>query len=287
MTDRKGKTMQTYTIDGKKCEFDVFRFRYCFEERYQKENRSLPSTRKNAEGEECKAETRKTKEALRREIAECVHVTEDAVKNWLRTKNGNAPGDEEKVYDLEDFFHVERGYFLKPVLNEKENTHMNTAYTVQKTDNHELEAAKSLYISILETIDAHEVHYPDFIKGLPWGNIESIPDACYGMSKERYKLILAIRKTAMDLPESVRLSAMELVNDIYGPELEDEESFYETEDFKAYVNTDEYRACREKWKADGMSNMEIQYFEYTDYNAYKTAEFYRRLDEIFADYIKR
>lgn len=278
--------MRKYTIDGRECEFDFFRFRHCFEERYQRENREFPGSR-NAESGEKRT---KTKEALRREIAAHVHVTEDAVKNWLRKANANAPGDEETVHKLESFFHVESGYFLKPVLNEneKENAPMDAIYVERKR--RELEAAKSLYVSILETIDAHAVHYPDFIKGMPLlhtSNVESIPNAFYGMSEERYKLLLAIRKTAMDLPESVRLSAMELVNDIYGPESEDVESFYMTEDFKAYVNTEEYQASVEKWKADGDSDAFIQYIEYTDYNYYKTAEFYRRLDEIFADYIKR
>lgn len=277
--------MQKYVIDGEKYEFDFSRFRHCFEERYQRENRAFPGSR----NEESAGKQRKTKEALRREIADVVNLTEDAVKNWLRNSNVNAPGDKETVYKLESFFQVERGYFLKPVSNEKENTHMDTIYALE-SDRRELDAAKSLYISILETIDAHALHYPDFIKQMPLthtSNMESVPDACYGMSYKRYKLILAIRKTAMDLPESVRLSAMELVNDIYGPESDNEESFYMTEDFEAYVNTDEYQASLEKMKANGDSDAFIRYIEYTDYNYYKTAEFYRRLDEIFADYIKR
>lgn len=307
--------MRNYPIDGKDYEFDFTRFQYCLDERYRQENKAFLDSR----NEKSAKKQRKTKGALLREIADVVNLTEDAVKNWLRKSNRNAPGDEEKVYDLEDFFHVGRGYFLKPVLNEKENAHMNTAYTVQKTDNHEMDAAKNLYISILDAISATEITSVDFI------NANLRVPVHRGMSENRYKLILEIRKTAMDLPESVRLPSMELVNDIYGPERDEPYAFYETEDFKAYINSDDYQAYLKTpnapllppelvddyqaylesipqprpWEMfDGLTEEQKQAIQahdvntdremhYLNYADYKTAEFYRRLDEIFADYIKR
>ena len=307
--------MQTYTIDGKKYQFDTIRFKHQFHERLTKENNGSV---KKEDGEEQQYKTKKTTDALQREIAEAVHVTEETVKSWRRNKKWTTPGDVTTVYALADFFRVDSDYFLKAASDEKEsdekeNVHMNTTYTVQETKNHELEVAKTLYASILDAIDATDITFVDFL---------SIPHHIpvqRGMSKNRYKLILAIRKTAMDLPESVRLPAMELVNDIYGPESEDWFAFYGTEDFKAYINSDDYQAYTKKpnsprllpqwvddyqayvksleWPAGLPEELRMSSLEqsrdfdcamhYQNYNDYKTAEFYRRLDEIFADYIKR
>ncbi len=187
---------------------------------------------------------------------------------------------------------------------------MNTNHTARQIDSRELEVAKGLYISILDAIDGTDITFVDFLD-------DNIP--VRGMSENRYKLILEIRKTAMDLPESVRLPTVELVNDIYGPESEDCYAFYETEDFKAYINSDDYQAylknpgspevppellndyqaCMKFVKLPDSLQGKLRKatlkfkiesdraMHYENYNDYKTAEFYRRLDEIFADYIKR
>ena len=188
----------------------------------------------------------------------------------------------------------------------------------------EIDAPKSLYASILDTIHGHEITFAQFMGGLNLrGEFHNIP-INRGMSTGRYKLILDIKKTAMDLPKNVRTAATELVNDIYGPENDDPYGFYETEDFKAYINSPDYQAYRKKY-AEEMSPIELmakqrnyradlkeaypkmspeeiekrvqdaserlQYPDYDmerlNYNDYKSAEFYRRLDEIFESYIKR
>ena len=296
--------------DGREYEFDRKRFRSYFSELYNKENRG---------------EQRKTREILRREIAEHVHVSEDAVKNWMRAKSGNNPGDLQTVYKLETFFrvfpflNVPEGYFLKPVSVKEEDDNMNANYTALECNTCELDAAKSLYVSILNTIHAYEITFADFV------DRESVRISAFrGMSKERYKLILEIKKAAMDLPENLRLSAIELVNDIYGPEDNSPYAFYETEDFQAYINSDEYQAYRKKYaeemdpkflklkqgdyreflkaeccvsleelegeempNASELGNYPNDIVDRFNYNEHKTAEFYRRLDEIFGDYIKR
>ena len=297
--------MRTYTIDGKKYEFDCARFEHCFGERLRSDNRGIPG---KSVGKE------KTKTALQLEIANAVNASDEAVKNWRRTGKGKtAPDDTDTVHKLEDFFNVEHGYFLKPVMTEKENAHMNTTHTAREIDSRELEAAKSLYISILDAIDKTDITYVDFLN-----NPSHIP-VQRGMSTNRYKLILETRKTAMDLPESVRLPAMELVNDIYGPESEEWYAFYATEDFKAYINSDDYQAYLKNPNSPHlppelvdnypayMKSVELptglpeelrenylkqnvdfdRAMHYQNYANDKAAEFYRRLDEIFADYIKR
>ena len=103
------------------------------------------------------------------------------------------------------------------------------------------------------------------------------------MDKSRYNAIMAIKKTALDLPESLRTSAIALVNDAFGPESNLPDAFFSTDDYKAFVASDEYQSYIIENYPSGTSKSEDQ----LNYCEEKREELFARLDEIFSAYIRK
>ena len=103
------------------------------------------------------------------------------------------------------------------------------------------------------------------------------------MAATRYETVMAVRATAFDLPESLRLSAIALIDDIYGPESDEPGSFFCTNDFREFIVSDEYQQYIKENCPDGV-DLDVDQLNYCEA---KREELFSRLDEIFSAYIRR
>lgn len=218
------------------------------------------------------SQKRCTKGEIYHLIADYVHVTQDAVKKWFQKTNATDPGDISIVHKLERFFGEKYGktvMLLKRVtIQEVKMISMNET---------EKNCARELYILLLDTIDHAIPSFCDFATNN--GNIGPLNS----MEKSRYDAIMAIKRTAFDLPENLRISAIALVNDAFGPESNMPDSFFNTEDYSAFIESNEYR----KYVAEVYPNGSNKNDDELNYCEAKREELFLRLDEIFATYIRQ
>jgi len=218
------------------------------------------------------SQKRRTKGEIYHLIADYIPISQDAVKKWFQKTNATDPGDISIVRKLEQFFGEKYGktvMLLKRVtIQEEKMISMNET---------EKGCARELYITLLNTIDKAIPSFRDYVIGL--GDFAPLDS----MDKSRYDAIMAIKKTALDLPESLRTSAIALVNDAFGPESNMPDAFFSTEDYKAFVASDEYQSYVTENYPSGTSKSDDQ----LNYCEAKREELFSRLDEIFSAYIRR
>ena len=218
------------------------------------------------------SQKRCTKGEIYHLIADYIPISQDAVKKWFQKTNATDPGDISIVRKLEQFFGEKYGktvILLRLVTIQEENM-----ISMNET---EKDCARELYIMLLDTIDKTIPSFRDYVIGL--GNFAPLDS----MAKSRYDAIMAIKKTALDLPESLRTSAIALVNDAFGPESNMPDAFFSTEDYKAFVASDEYQSYVTENYPSGTSESDDQ----LNYCEAKREELFSRLDEIFSAYIRR
>lgn len=216
-----------------------------------------------------------SKEVFREKIAEYCFVSPNTVKKWLQKTNSSDPGSIELVHKLEE---VLGNYYGKPVVllisnNKQENNMITTISESEKN------CARELYIRLLNAIDSVVPSYKDFLKNGP----QAMDAYNNSMAESRYETVMAVKATAFDLPESLRLSAIALIDDIYGPESDEPGSFFCTNDFKEFIASDEYQQYVKENCPDGVDR-DVDQLNYCEA---KREELFSRLDEIFSAYIRR
>ncbi len=259
------KRPQMYLVDGKYYRFDRQRFLREFSRHWGKRN----GTDRRIAAISCSQTIYPTRNELIKEIAERCHVSVEAVNKWIR-KEGFSDPNPDVIHILEDILEVERNYFLK-----KDNVEDNAMSILAESKVY----ARELYGTILECINTIPT-VVDFVCSVDaepvWG----------GTLRERYNTILAVKKTAFDLPEDIRNRTIELINDIYGPEVSDYDTPYESDDYIEWINSDEYQTYLNKLSADfSRDKKNMDDLNHLNYCEYKREEFFKRLDEIFEDYI--
>lgn len=218
------------------------------------------------------SQKRHTKGEIYHLIAEYVPISQDAVRKWFQKTNATDPSDITVVRKLEQFFSEKYGesvVLLKRVTIQEENM-----ISMNET---EKDCARELYITLLNTIDKAIPSFRDYVIGL--GNFAPLDS----MARSRYDAIMAIKKTALDLPESLRTSAIALVNDAFGPESNMPDAFFSTEDYKVFVTSVEYQSYVAENFPSGTNKSEDQ----LNYCEEKREELFARLDEIFSAYIRK
>ena len=219
-----------------------------------------------------RSKKRCTKGEIYQLIADYIPISQDAVKKWVQKRNATDPGDIAVVRKLELFLSEKYGKpvtLLKRVtLQEEKMISMNET---------EKDCARELYVLLLNTIDKAIPSIHDYVQGN--GNFAPLDS----MAKSRYDAIMAIKRTAFDLPESLRTAAISLVNDAFGPESNMPDSFFATDDYKAFVASDEYQQFASEAYPDGRSKSQDE----LNYCESKREELFSRLDDVFSEYIRR
>ena len=219
--------------------------------------------------------TYESKAKLMEAYSQRYHVSTETVKKWLCPIGGSNPKSIQDIHDLEEFLEQPFGSFLTCVNKKEMNSAMNN-----EIKSAERESAKELYIAFLETIDATFPSFRTFVT-----KIMCHENYCFidGMADRRYDIILKIRKTGMDLPKDLRDSAMKLVDRIFGPESEDPDAFFETNEYNECISSEEYQDyLKENWSE--VRDTDVDKYNYCDY---VKESCYAFLDEIFSMYICR
>ena len=208
-------------------------------------------------------------------ISQRCNVEPVTVKKWFLGANPSDPSSIDMVHNLEAFLGELYGktYDLLIPINNMEGKMISMITEDEKN------CARELYIRLLNTIDRAVPSFKDFL--------ENGPQKIYGynnsMSATRYETVMAVKATAFDLPESLRLSALALIDDIYGPESDEPGSFFCTNDFREFIVSDEYQQYIKENCPDGV-DLDVDQLNYCEA---KREELFSRLDEIFSAYIRR
>lgn len=204
-------------------------------------------------------------------ISQHLGYGEELIKKWfLRTKPSD-PVDIETIHKLEKILGdaLDRKVeLLKPIESNKQEVIMSDT---------EKSSARELYLFLLNIIDNVIPAYKDFAQGN--GKYEFLS----GLDNRRYDSVMEIRRTAFDLPANLRLAAISLVNDVFGPESTEPDSFFETDDYKEFISSEEYKEYLEEEYPEGR-DLSMDHLNYCEA---KREEYFSRLDEIFSLYIRQ
>ena len=200
----------------------------------------------------------------------CVEIV--TVKKWFQNKNPTTPSEIGIVHRVEAFLGTIVG---KPVDLLTPITTMEGKMKYSISDS-EKNCARELYSCLLNTIDRAVPDYRYVLKNKP-GALDFISS----ISESRYEAIMAVKKTAFDLPESLRSAAITLIEDAYGPESDEPGAFFNTEDYKAFIASEEYQQYVSENCPAG-SDREMDHLNYCEA---KREELFFRLDDIFSIYI--
>ena len=167
-----------------------------------------------------------TRQELFEEIGKTCYVEMGTVKKWFQIKNPTSPNDIATVHKLEAF------------LSERceEPVDLLIPFTITEgkmkssISDSEKNCARELYSCLLNTIDQAVPDYHFVLK-----NKSGALNFISSISESRYEAIMAVKKTAFDLPESLRSAAITLIEDAYGPESDEPGAFFNTEDYKAFI----------------------------------------------------
>ncbi len=219
-----------------------------------------------------------SKAQLMEEYSNTHHVSAETVKKWLSPVGGNNPKTIQEIHELETFLEQPVGSFLSRINNndERDNTMNCEIRSVEK------ESARELYIALLETIDATFPTFRAFVNNICHNDYMFID----GMTNKRYEIMLRIRKTGLDLPKALRDSAMKLVDRIYGPESDDPDAYFNTEEYKEFISSDDYQKYleRNRLEGQGLSFPGDVLMDRYNYCEFVKESCYVLLDEIFSMY---
>lgn len=258
--------MKTYEEYGIRYEYKRSTAIECAKEKIRPKSKSA----KGAYAFRPEVQTFESKAKLEEAIAAKCFVDSETARNWLRSNHGSNPASIDLVHKLEEFFGKPQGFLLNPISIIQEERKVNMTIKLN-----EYESAKALYISLLETIEAAIPRWPDFVRS--GGAVRQLNS----MDDRRYNMLLEIRKTGMDLPKSLRDSAMMLIDKIYGPESDEPDAFFSTPEFTEYVSTDEYKKYIEENWPEGR-NIDMDRYNYCEY---VRDACYAFLDEIFSAFM--
>ncbi len=174
------------------------------------------------------------KDSLIKVVAEKVGVTESAVKGWKAGKHG-ANLEEDDIKKLAELFYLTNyKKLLEPVEKDvKKGENVKMANRII-TDN-ERNAARSLYGEMCDMIKMCIYERPVF--DYP-EKVEYREPRFRNPEEARYYYHDTIRKTALDLPKSVREDLAVLVDRAFGE--------VDTDYNQMYLNSDEYREYLKK-----------------------------------------
>ncbi len=212
----------------------------------------------------------KSKAELMEAYSKKYHVSIETVKKWLCPTGGSNPKSIQDIHDLEEFLEQPYGSFLTRI---NENMEMNNIMT-NEINSVEKEIAKELYIAFLETIDATFPSLRTFVRNKYCCFIDSTAD-------RRYEIMLKIRKTGMDLPKVLRVSAMKLVDRIFGPEADDPDAFFQTSEYDEFISSEDYQ----KYLKENRPDVRDSHLDKYNYCNFVKESCYAFLDEIFSAYI--
>ncbi|MCR5488352.1 MAG: hypothetical protein K6F35_12645 [Lachnospiraceae bacterium] len=208
-------------------------------------------------------------EAIRR-LIENTGKDENTVKGWIYGKHG--PKDIEKVHIIEKTLGFEHDELLKYVEEEKE---MGETRDIRKA---ERKAARRLYKKMNEMICSVRYDFSDAGPHDPPKPEEKMIEAMKYITYREYnglyydEIILAIRSTALDLPEKVRNECTNLFYDIVGKKEWDNLPVFGTSNYEEFLKE---------------TNDTDNDFARVAYTLELVDKSYERLDEIFKEYIKK
>ena len=200
-----------------------------------------------------------TNEMVLEQIAECAHVSVDAIKNWMYAKNG--PGDLETVKAIAEFLKVNYIDLLKQ--QEKKTMSENKIVT------------QDMAVDMEKTKDVIRVVYQKMSAFMD----AAVEELCFELSEEsfweydaEYKdLVRTLHQSMLDIPITIYDQLRELVEDelalyIYG------------EDCMIRIwDTEEYKEFDAKY--NGIITSQLWFMEK------KSEEFYSKIREILKDYL--
>lgn len=265
--------------------------------------------------------TRGGKTYFLNEIAINNNYTYDAVKAWIY--GYNSPSSIDAVHALEKGLNLSEGDLL--MFNEEKEE--NTMRTTRNIGKEEKKAARKLYHKMNKMICSIRYHYGDFHEfSIPTEKTElqNIADAIRGEGKiyrkkriRDYsdKCIIAIRKSAFDLPENLRQACLDLVYDTLGRGIiisDLEKAIFNSEDISsldvdAYATnsdgnlvsfpemfspfrTNDYKAYEKK--LNSLKKPGVKYEDpsrgeddWVVFSALQIEKSFDKLDEIFKDYL--
>ena len=260
-----------YSENGQEYKFNREYARSLVYNSVKAENEHLRQTLKRFYG----SKKRYTKTDMYKMISQRCNVEPVTVKKWFLGANASDPSSVDMVHHLEAFLGELYGNtydLLIPIKNME-------GKMISMITEDEKNYARELYIRLLNTIDRAVPSFKDFLENGP----QNIGGYNNSMSATRYETVMAVKATAFDLPESLRLSVIALIDDIYGPESDEPGSFFSTNDFKEFIASDEYQQYLKANCPDGVDR-DVDQLNYCEA---KREEFFSRLDEIFSVYIRR
>ena len=87
--------------------------------------------------------------------------------------------------------------------------------------------------------------------------------------RRRFAMLREVRRASFDLPKDLTDQLSEIINDIFGPNLDDPDGYFASEDYRDYLKTNGWADADE--------------YRYL-YSAVFVSKHYERLERLFSDY---
>ncbi len=221
----------------------------------------------------CKSKE-KTRNSIINRLAEKTGFGRNTVRDWLNGKNG--PSTEEAVAELAKEFGRDKFDFLEEITENDTKKDRNTIegsnVEMKNTINeYERMVAREIYCEMLEMLQF--IEWEDPLDDEPLPRIKTEVSGRFDNQEDaRTHYLLAIKKTALDLPSKVRVELEDLVEDCFGPfDIENNEMYFNSPDYLDYIKkNDWYDDCETRYK----------------YSATFRTDMSSRLDRIMADYAR-
>ncbi len=265
------QTVFKLTENGKEWVFDFDAFSRCFrneEKRRSREKEKAGERSRGVQGE------------LIRDIAEATNCSEETVKGWKTGKHG--PSELKMVETMASVLQIEPEYLLKEkramakrVIGDAERAAVYKIYTMMydianlcysfRSDGHGTESARKLYYHLR---DSHNSDVYDNCCRLQ-------NEFRYEVEKQTFYLSRELRGEIIDL-----FNSLPLVNDWFVRAVDESPDYLNFLDIDDPGWLDEYP---EDWEEKYFEKYDLYYCDYAENK--DPSKFYKRLNEVFADYI--
>ncbi len=213
----------------------------------------------NSEAFKCKfnevSASYRTKNNLKEKIAEKTHVMATSVENWRRCKS--TPDNLDMVKAIAQVLNTD----YSTLLMEKEITTKREVMEMNYISIHAYEVARDLYGEMCDLIA--DAEYIDPKTEMVIGSWLHCDD------KRRFRMLKEVRRAGFDLPKETVEQLTEMIDEIFGPILDDRDGYFCSDDYHAYLTAN-----------DWSDNDEHRYL----YSAIFVDKQYERLDQIFNDF---